>query len=89
MMAKEFHDVISIGQKIRQMSEWLETTAPVCASEQKHLEEGSQERVYWLYGYLAALKDVLQFITGSTKVADRALRRVEKGPKATPEANHF
>ena len=89
MMAKEFHDVISIGQKIRQMSEWLETTAPVCASEQKHLEEGSQERVYWLYGYLAALKDVLQFITGSTKVADCALRRVEKRPTATPEANHF
>ena len=88
-MPTEFHDVTSVGQKIEQMSEWLESTAPLCATEQKNLEEGSQERVYWLYGYLAALKDVLRFLTGSSEVADCALPRVKERPTAIPEANHF
>ncbi len=79
-MATEFHDVICVGQKIEQVSEWLESTAPLCATEQKHLEEGSQERVYWHYGYLFALREVLRFLTtGSTEVADCAYGGLKSG----------
>ena len=28
-------------------------------TEQKHLEEGTEERIYWHCGYLSALTDVL------------------------------
>ena len=31
--------------------------------EQKHLEEGSQERGYWAHGYLSALQDVVQLFS--------------------------
>jgi hypothetical protein len=72
IVATEFQDVISIGRKIEQVSEWLKSTPPLCATEQQHLEEGSQERVYWQYGYLAALRDVLRCLTtGSTEVVGR------------------
>jgi len=77
-MATGLQDVISVGQRIEQVSEWLEGTAPLCASEQKHLEEGSQERAYWHYGYVVALREVLRLLTtGSTEVADLSLTRRE------------
>ena len=31
-------------------------------NEQKHLDAGSDERVYWHHGYASALKDVLRFL---------------------------
>jgi hypothetical protein len=35
-------------------------------NEQKHLYEGSSERVYWHYGYAMALRDILRiFEAGS------------------------
>lgn len=69
IMATQFQDVIGIGRKIEQVSEWLESTPPLCATEQQHLEESSREHVYWQYGYVAALRDVLRFLTtGSTEV---------------------
>ena len=75
-MATEFQDITTIRQKIERASKWLESTAPLCATEQKHLEEGSQERAYWHLGYLAALRDVLRFLTTrSTEVTGSALRR--------------
>ncbi len=39
------------------MKGWLQETG--CATEQKHLIEGTPERVYWHYGYAIALRDVL------------------------------
>ena len=33
--------------------------------EQRHLREGSEERVYWHYGYASALKDVLTLLEGT------------------------
>jgi len=33
------------------------------AEDQKHLDDGSDERVYWHYGYVTAMKDILNLIT--------------------------
>lgn len=41
------------------IQEWLSEHAPYCASDQKHLDEHSVERAYWHYGYLAALRDLI------------------------------
>lgn len=47
-----------LQKRILRIEEWLTVNAPHCASEQRHLDEGSSERAYWHYGYLMALRDV-------------------------------
>jgi len=32
------------------------------STEQRHLDEGSDERTYWHYGYASALKDVIAIL---------------------------
>ncbi len=51
-----------IERRIRNMSAWLKENGPDCVTEQAHLDEGSRERVYWHYGYMVALKDVLKLL---------------------------
>lgn len=46
-------------------AEWLRDTAPECSREQKHLDEGTEARTYWHYGYLMALKDALALLGGT------------------------
>lgn len=41
---------------------WLEKNAPECFDNQKHLDRGTAEQIYWNYGYAVALRDVLDFI---------------------------
>lgn len=36
--------------------------APINVEEQKHLDAGTAEQAYWHYGYMIALKDVLNLI---------------------------
>ena len=48
----------AIQKRIHDTQEFLLRESPECFTEQKHLNEGSQERVYWHYGYLAALKNI-------------------------------
>ena len=33
--------------------------------EQRHLERGTDERVYWHHGYASALKDILRILQGA------------------------
>lgn len=42
---------------------WLRREDPACFSQQKHLEEGTGERVYWHYGYLSAVRDTLRLLS--------------------------
>ena len=63
-MARESTDFRRIQERERVLREWLSANAPECFSEQKHLEEGSQERVYWHYGYMVALRDVVRLLSG-------------------------
>jgi hypothetical protein len=44
------------------LADWLRDTAPECTKEQRHLNAGTNERVYWHYGYLMAVKDVLALL---------------------------
>ncbi|HLY97684.1 MAG TPA: hypothetical protein VKT33_01320 [Candidatus Angelobacter sp.] len=57
-------DISAIEKRIRELSEWLKNNAGNAPAEQRHLDEGSQERIYWHYGYMVALKDMLRFMTG-------------------------
>ncbi len=56
----------NIETRIQELTEWLSRNAPECESEQGHLDEGSTERVYWHYGYLCALRDVLRQLSPET-----------------------
>ncbi len=71
-MSQESNEFRRIEQRERAISGWLKQTAPECSSEQKHCEEGTQERVYWHYGYLVALRDVLRLLRGKAKLEGKS-----------------
>jgi hypothetical protein len=60
-----FRDISEIQKRAKDLREWLQQNAPASLTEQKHLDEGTRERVYWHYGYMVALRDVLRFLTES------------------------
>ena len=43
------------------------TRRPIPPADQKHLESASPERAYWHHGYQAALNDVIDLLTASTR----------------------
>jgi len=51
-----------INARIKTLTVWLSENARECATEQKHLDEGTSERASWHYGYLCALRDVVNLI---------------------------
>jgi hypothetical protein len=71
-MADESLEFRRIEDRCRELREWILDSAPQCAMEQKHLQEGSEERGYWAHGYLSALLDVLRLF--SFDAADQKLR---------------
>jgi hypothetical protein len=52
----------AIRERAEQLRDWLKENGLSCAESQLHLDEGSQERLYWHYGYLVALQDVLALL---------------------------
>ena len=48
-----------LEQRAKDLQGWLDTQGGDCWDEQKHLREGSIEQIYWHFGYLSALQDVL------------------------------
>ena len=62
-MADEAIEFRKIEERSRELKEWILHRAPQCLKEQKHLQEGTQERGYWAHGYLSALEDVVQLFT--------------------------
>jgi hypothetical protein len=46
-----------LNNKIATLSEWLQNNHPHVVDEQCHLDNG-EERAYWHYGYLMALRDI-------------------------------
>ena len=66
-MARESTEFRKIEARKKDLADWLAQNAPQCAAEQKHLEEGSQERAYWHYGYLVALRDVMRLMVGEDR----------------------
>lgn len=62
-------DVVQIEERIKGIREWLKREAPECFVEQKHTEEGTQERIYWHHGYMMGLRDALRFLVGDQTIS--------------------
>ena len=69
-MARQSTEFGKVQDRANALRAWLRENSPVCFVEQKHLEEGSQERVYWHYGYMVALRDVMRLMTGEPVSSD-------------------
>jgi hypothetical protein len=70
-----FKDLSTIEKRATDLHEWLKKNAPGSLVEQKQLDEGTQERVYWHYGYMVALRDVLRFLTDSDKPSQKSYKQ--------------
>ena len=57
-------DLSPIERRAKGISDWLKENGRECFQEQKHLDQDTQERLYWHYGYLVALRDMYRFLTG-------------------------
>ena len=52
-----------IAERELAIGEWLKTNAPTAGHDQKHLDEGTEARVYWNYGYMVALRDIRKMLS--------------------------
>ena len=52
----------ALKERVEGLASWMRDNAPACVDEQAHLDEGTQARAYWHYGYLTALRDVRDFL---------------------------
>lgn len=62
---KDARDVLRM--RYEEIVEMLRAESPEIFDRQRHLDEGTTERVYWHYGYAVALKDVLALLGTSTR----------------------
>lgn len=51
-----------IEERIEGIEVWIEQEGSNCKQEQAHLLKGTKEKIYWHYGYLIALKDILRLL---------------------------
>lgn len=58
-------DINTIQKRADGINRWLKENGADCLRQQRHLDENSNERVYWHYGYMVALRDVLRFLCGN------------------------
>jgi hypothetical protein len=64
-VSTEIVDIARLTSRARNIRNWLLENDPGASLGQHlHLNEGSRERIYWHSGYMVALCDVLQFLTG-------------------------
>ncbi len=54
-----------IIKRIQSLEEWINQNGKGCKQEQAHLSKDSKEKIYWNYGYLIALKDMLALLTNN------------------------
>ncbi len=55
----ELSQIEAISDKAGALRRWLAENAPGLESAQNHLDAGTVEQLYWHYGYLSALNDIL------------------------------
>lgn len=48
-----------LQKRASNIQNWLRENGKEAIEEQKHLDAGTQEQIYWHYGYLSALKDII------------------------------
>jgi hypothetical protein len=51
-----------IRRRANSIELWLEENGGRALREQRHLDSKTQERAYWHFGYMVALRDVLNLI---------------------------
>jgi hypothetical protein len=68
-------EIGKIEARANELGIWLQSNAPECRIEQSHLQEGSQERAYWHYGYLVALRDTLRLVAAESMPSRRSCRQ--------------
>lgn len=51
--------VTKFQNRVNEHTKWLQENAPHASVEQKHLDAHTPERAYWHYGYIVALRDVI------------------------------
>jgi hypothetical protein len=60
-----FSEAVSqLEKRQSDLADVLNNDSPECFTDQKHLEEGTQERIYWHYGYMVSLRDAVRFLSG-------------------------
>jgi hypothetical protein len=64
-----FFELERLSHRAQGIMRWLKENGGACFEEQLHLSEGTKERIYWHYGYMAALSDVLYLLTGEQPLA--------------------
>ncbi len=69
-MSDECLEFRKIEHRCGELREWIVRRAPHCVTDQKHLQEGSEERGYWAHGYLTALLDVIQLFSREVSSPD-------------------
>lgn len=61
----------SLVKRRDDLREWLKEHGQNCHESQKHLDEGSAERVYWHYGYMMAMTDAINLIDSDEKLPEK------------------
>jgi len=60
----EILDLPPFKKRANGISDWLKENDQECFDEQKHLNPGTLERIYWHYGDLVALRDIYRYLAG-------------------------
>jgi len=50
----------ALENRAKELKRWLDQNGHYCWNEQRHLNEGSSEQLYWHFGYFSAIQDVLK-----------------------------
>lgn len=82
-MANSDLDVL-IRKRIEALADWFRQQDTACLADQKHLDAGSVERLYWHLGYYEALNDVEQGRSSKARSADiePMSREVSRGARS-------
>jgi hypothetical protein len=59
--------LLAIQNRQQEIKDWIAENAPQVWKEQKHLDEKTEERAYWHFGYICALTDILNKATAKRK----------------------
>ena len=55
-------DLGPLEKRAKGIQRWLDENGRGCQEEQLHIRAGTNEKIYWHYGYMVALMDVLRYL---------------------------
>lgn len=69
-----------LERRANNIQKWLDENGRGCQEEQKHTRAGTIEKIYWHYGYMVALIDVLRYLSRESTNHDKL--------SSPPESTH-